>query len=1469
MTLFLFPACTAAFDTLSVSGDSKFRYDEYKRTYTNCTYVVGNLQILFLEEPESDLSFLSQIREVTGYVLLIGNKVDYIPLHNLQIIRGTTLFHYNKTNEYFSLFVTLNYDADGDTTQGLKELGFKSLSEILNGKVLFQNNNQLCFEESISWTDVNPTSNPPVKYINDSKKPRRQCAECHESCYNNITKHRHCWGAGPDMCQKLSYGVVCHGNCGDNRCYGSLPNQCCHQECAGGCTGPKKTDCFACRSFKDENDCVSYCPKDVIYNKNLMINEKNPDVKYTFGSLCLKKCPDFLLQDGSSCVRHCSEGRHADDQRVCKPCNGPCPKKCNGTEPNQFLNSNNSNQFDGCTTIDGNLRILTSSFNRDAFYGYEALHPNNLTVLKSVKEITGYLLIQSTHEEFTDLSFLSSLQIIHGRTLAEPNGNALSILQTPLKSLDLVSLKQISNGHVLIAVNSKLCYADTIDWREILKRPDQKIDIRSNRARTQCEIDGEVCDDQCGVTGCWGKGPDKCLKCANYFYEEKNLCLNKCTDHSRLYHSGLGKCAQCHIECYHTCSGPNNTDCDRCANVIMRNKVSKDTCEQNCGPVMYPDSNKICQQCHPNCGDNGCTGPGKHVGEGGCNACELGVRSSNKKLTQCLSAFNQSCGDGYFLTYSYGLNGGRQYKVCEECHEYCLTCNDHMPKDCDSCRYFRKDDYCVKECPSFEFGNPLTKLCVNCHSECRTGCYDATSAGCMACANFKIYFNAENKSQFNCTSECPSHLPYHVKESDTDENRVVCADISHPEVKASQEKNAQEERQKLTIILAVTVPVAIFLVMLFSCIAYLCHKRAQNNRKAAEYTAKIAGFEEIEPMTPTNVKPDLAQMRIISESELRKGTIIGSGAFGTVYKGIWIPQGENVKIPVAIKVLQEGTSPGQSTELLEEARVMYSVDNINCVRILAVCMKSQMMLVTQLMPHGNLLNYVRTNAQHIGSKALLNWCTQIARGMAYLEDRGIVHRDLAARNVLVQTPNQVKITDFGLAKLLDMDSPEYHSQGGLMPIKWLALECILHRIFTHKSDVWSFGVTIWELFTLGKKPYDGIRTKDVPTLLEKGERLNQPGICTIDVYMIMVKCWMLDAESRPSFKELQEEFAKMSRDPGRYLVIEGDSLMRLPSVSYDKNDLIHEIGGGGSESVMEAEEYLSPVEHTHQQHRPNSLIRIYDRQHSNMSAVSSRTPVEHPEFANGAKGGVLRSDSQKVREKTYGHLTAAARAKQERELPQNRDNSISSRYSSDPIKYLRDKEEIDWNQADLQDSRERLPQKPLSPNAMKMFSNFVLPVDEEDYLRPGAAAQSLAYLDLDGKGYYQNEKDTKASNDDSFADDDDDTLHELIYSSVDNSGEKDPHRQGDKSVASVAVANPDYFEENGTDVWEQKKPLLNGYHLVPNSSTSPVHISNKDNLNSYYRSMNGTAQSSPEFSQKVNTKVTMPGLALDNPVSKV
>ena len=341
----------------------------------------------------------------------------------------------------------------------------------------------------------------------------------------------------------------------------------------------------------------------------------------------------------------------------------------------------------------------------------------------------------------------------------------------------------------------------------------------------------------------------------------------------------------------------------------------------------------------------------------------------------------------------------------------------------------------------------------------------------------------------------------------------------------------------------------------------------------------MTGNDLNEPLRLTNIKPNLAKLKIVKEAELRKGGILGGGAFGTVYKGVWVPEGENVKIPVAVKVLHEGTSTTANNEILEEAHIMASVEHPNLLQLLALCMTGQMMLVTQLMPLGCLLDYVRNNKDKIGSRPLLNWCTQIARGMTYLEEKRLVHRDLAARNVLVQTPNCVKITDFGLAKMLDTNVDEYKATGGKMPIKWLALECIQHKTFTHKSDVWAFGVTVWELLTYGARPYENTSARDVPDLLEKGERLPHPSMCTIDIYMILIKCWQVNAESRPEFKELAEQFAKMARDPARYLVIPGDKLMRLPSyTTQDERELIRNLAAnmGGSEALIVAEEYLNP-----------------------------------------------------------------------------------------------------------------------------------------------------------------------------------------------------------------------------------------------------------------------------------------------------
>uniref|UniRef100_A0A8C5UCN8 receptor protein-tyrosine kinase n=1 Tax=Malurus cyaneus samueli TaxID=2593467 RepID=A0A8C5UCN8_9PASS len=413
-------------------------------------------------------------------------------------------------------------------------------------------------------------------------------------------------------------------------------------------------------------------------------------------------------------------------------------------------------------------------------------------------------------------------------------------------------------------------------------------------------------------------------------------------------------------------------------------------------------------------------------------------------------------------------------------------------------------------------------------------CFGSDPDQCVACAHYK---DAQQ-----CVRRCPSGVKADASFVPVwkypDEFGVFGDSLAEKGV-------AEGCWSQVTSIIAGVVGALLVIVLLL--ITVICVKRRRQQERKHTMRRLLQETELVEPLTPSGALPNQAQMRILKETELKKVKVLGSGAFGTVYKGIWIPDGESVKIPVAIKVLRENTSPKANKEILDEAYVMAGVGSPYVSRLLGICLTSTVQLVTQLMPYGCLLDYVRENKDHIGSQDLLNWCVQIAKGMNYLEEVRLVHRDLAARNVLVKSPNHVKITDFGLARLLDIDETEYHADGGKVPIKWMALESIHFGKYTHQSDVWSYGVTVWELMTFGAKPYDGIPAREIPDLLEKGERLPQPPICTIDVYMIMVKCWMIDSECRPKFRELVAEFSRMARDPQRFVVIQVRGSLGVPS----------------------------------------------------------------------------------------------------------------------------------------------------------------------------------------------------------------------------------------------------------------------------------------------------------------------------------
>lgn len=266
---------------------------------------------------------------------------------------------------------------------------------------------------------------------------------------------------------------------------------------------------------------------------------------------------------------------------------------------------------------------------------------------------------------------------------------------------------------------------------------------------------------------------------------------------------------------------------------------------------------------------------------------------------------------------------------------------------------------------------------------------------------------------------------------------------------------------------------------------------------------------------------------MIPNSNIILGDELGSGEFGSVLRGKWnSPSGQ---IDVAIKTLRPEALGSGESEFLREADVMGKLQHKNVVRLYGVCLQPSLMIIQELVPLGSLLDYLETKRRLITNAKMIMFATQISSGMAYLEEQRFVHRDLATRNILVSSDTEVKISDFGLSRAIGSDDNYYKaSAGGKWPVKWYAPESVYFGKFTHKSDVWSFGVTLWEIWTFGEMPYGDLSGREVLERIDQGQRLEQPKGCSATVYKIMRSCWEYKAEDRRSFKELCKDLAAAS-----------------------------------------------------------------------------------------------------------------------------------------------------------------------------------------------------------------------------------------------------------------------------------------------------------------------------------------------------
>ncbi|XP_011603310.1 tyrosine-protein kinase Fer isoform X1 [Takifugu rubripes] len=264
---------------------------------------------------------------------------------------------------------------------------------------------------------------------------------------------------------------------------------------------------------------------------------------------------------------------------------------------------------------------------------------------------------------------------------------------------------------------------------------------------------------------------------------------------------------------------------------------------------------------------------------------------------------------------------------------------------------------------------------------------------------------------------------------------------------------------------------------------------------------------------------------ILNHEDVVLGELLGKGNFGEVFKGTL----QRDKTPVAVKTCKEDLPPELKIRFLSEARILKQYDHPNIVKLIGVCTQRQpIYIVMELVPGGDFLSYLRKKKDELKTKQLLRFSVDAAAGMAYLESKNCIHRDLAARNCLVGDNNALKISDFGMSR---QEDDGIYSSSGLkqIPIKWTAPEALNYGRYSSESDVWSYGILLWETFSLGMCPYPGMTNQQAREQVEKGYRMACPQRCPDDVYKVMQRCWQYNPEERPKFSHLQRDLAAIKK----------------------------------------------------------------------------------------------------------------------------------------------------------------------------------------------------------------------------------------------------------------------------------------------------------------------------------------------------
>ncbi|KAI6208718.1 EGF receptor and Furin cysteine rich region and Tyrosine protein kinase domain containing protein [Aphelenchoides besseyi] len=643
-------------------------YDRLMKSFVSCKRIFGNLEITHItpEDLETDFDtdrlpsgevvrkqrtpfwFLSQLEEITGYLLIFNVNIPRFTLPNLKIIWGGKLH----------------------AGQGL-EINYCDQLQVLtinSGRIKVEASPNLCFMQTkVDYSELLGSNQQSRVLIN----PRQfsytcpQQAQCHKQCGRNP-----CYGPEAGDCQVV-YRRNCK-HCSSGTCYTDVHGfpHCCDDACTGGCYGDGEDKCVACKHFEEDGRCVRSCRGNSEYNATAMVRESIPEdrKRYYYEKHCVKECPPgMLIEEDRFCVSRCSEKHyrdHAHDERRCIPCNGTCPKIC---VMDTKIDYYTIKKLVNCSEIDGYIELLNHVFephtpdDGDPTVTIPALTAQELNVLKSVRVITGYVIIDggnrsNAYTRPRSLDFLENLEIIEGRELYHKKYAMYVVGSNDLHSLGLRSMRKIRNGVIGFRQNPNLCYGREIPFKQ---RYGVNATWVNNMPEQQCEKLGRTCDSTCHPQmGCWGPGPAQCILCRNF--KKDGICAARCPIHDGYYipvdqnndTNTERRCEPCSEKCTE-CYGPNADQCNKCRFFEYR-PAGQNTmkCVRTCPRDTFAHDNK-CIRCQP--AYCRCTGNSTMLGQGGCNSCLYAVEHRKDQI-ECLAGLSDDiCAENNLTNYHLTL----------------------------------------------------------------------------------------------------------------------------------------------------------------------------------------------------------------------------------------------------------------------------------------------------------------------------------------------------------------------------------------------------------------------------------------------------------------------------------------------------------------------------------------------------------------------------------------------------------------------------------------------------------------------------------------------------------------------------------------------------------------------------------------------------------------------------------------------